>query len=131
MHVTKGYYVHYKGGIYFVHGIATNGDTHDEKDALVIYEAVAHTSAESDGTPKMRFRRVDDFTRMIDWATGLSDTEAFQKGIVNKGQEIPRFQRVVGWRDGRPLVQDPDGRDARVYVFVPQLDNKTGIYQGV
>lgn len=142
--VSKGFYVHYKGGIYFVTGIAANGDSHDWKDQYVIYESTQgcgdDVAVYDDGMishiPVLeasigaRFRTAEDFTCMVDWATGLSDQEALLKGVHNKGQSIPRFQRIVGWKNGRPLVTDPDGRDGRAFAFVPQITNPTGIYQG-
>lgn len=141
-HVSRGFYVHYKGGIYFVTGVAANGDSHDWKDQLVIYETTqgCGDDVELDGpnlvaihsppeTHGARFRTVEDFTREIDWDTGLTDEEAFQKGIVNTGQQIPRFQRIVGWKDSRPLVRSHE-RDNLVTVFVSQVGNKTGVYQG-
>jgi len=131
MRVEKGYFVHYKGGIYFVHGCASNGDTHDDDDQLVIYEAVALENGIAEGGSKMRFRTVEDFIKEIDWRTGLSDEEALAKGVENRGQEIPRFQAIVGWNKGRPLVLDPGGRNDLPYTFVPQLDNPGGVYQGV
>lgn len=143
MNVSKGFYVHYKGGIYFVTGIALNGDSHNWQDQHVIYESVqgCGDDVEMQG-PNMvaissptelhgsRFRTVEDFTRMIDWDSGLTEAEAAQAGVVNMGQYIPRFQRIVGWRYGRPLVADPDGKDNLADVFVSQVGNKTGIYQG-
>lgn len=114
--VEKGFYVHYKGGIYFVQGIAANGDTHDWNDQLVIYETV-DCAGEPDtvtGTGLMRFRTVDDFTKMIDPVTGADSTSA---------TAISRFQRILGWHRGCPLVKNPDGINPPV-VFVSQAKSK-------
>jgi hypothetical protein len=128
--VTKGFYVHYKGGIYFVHKTATSlfGEP------IVIYESVQGCG---DDVSKMSivegqhymevdkdhvgtcYRKLAEFIQEVDWTTGLTDDEAFLKNIVNQGQMIPRFQRVVGWREGRPLVLAND-KDTMVVAFSPQ-----------
>lgn len=137
MNVTRGLYVHYKGGIYFVLGVAKNGDDHGDETRLVIYETtqgcgdVVDKNGEADDSDDLgpRFRTVEDFTCPVDWATGLTDDEAHEAGVKNNGQLIPRFQRVLGWKNGHPLVAGSE-RNTMTYAFVPQTNNKTGFYQG-
>lgn len=100
--VIRGFYVHYKGGCYFVHGLARNMDgVGDDGDAVVIYDSVQSTDFDPQGHKHvddgMRYRTVHDFEELVDPATGH---------LALEGGGIPRFQRVVGWtRDGRPRVK--------------------------
>jgi len=117
--VKKGFYVHYNGGIYFVLGVAQNMG--EGGDTLVIYESTHGCGdatecsdnptievATDDGPTGLRYREIEEFIQLVDCSTGEPDPSG-----------IPRFQRVVGFRGGNPLVTDPDGRDATVFVFTP------------
>lgn len=117
--VKKGFYVHYKGGVYFVLGVAENKD--EGGDSLVIYESTQGCGDEvqstrnptvdiaiDEGPTGLRYRKIDEFLQLVESVNGEPDPSG-----------IPRFQRVVGWKQGIPLVTDPDGRDATVYVFTP------------
>lgn len=94
--ISKGFYVHYKGGIYFVHGLARNMDV--AGDPVVIYDSVQSTEPVPEDVythETMRFRTVSDFEELVEPSTGMSSSSG-----------LPRFQRVVGWtREGRPRVK--------------------------
>jgi hypothetical protein len=105
--IRKGFYVHYKGGIYFVQGLAVN---HDGKPFAVIYESTQgcgdelHRARDGviqvvDNRPDASYRSVQEFTERVDPVTG----EPWEGGV-------PRFQRVVGWLRGVPLVEVAERR---------------------
>lgn len=108
--IKKGFYVHHKGGIYFVHGLAR-----DEFDnTIVVYEStqscgdeIVQTTIEPgvlrvvDTSPRSRYRHARNFIELVDPTTGEP---------CGDGHGIPRFQRVVGWLKGTPLVNDQTRR---------------------
>lgn len=115
--IARGFYVHYKGPIYFVQSIAINGDTHDDTDVLVVYETTQGCGESyvidpdkgpvltDPGRPGPRTRTVNQFVERVNPVTG----EAALDGV-------PRFQRVVGWSGGVPLVMV----DGQVELFKPR-----------
>jgi hypothetical protein len=93
---TPGLYVHYKGGIYFVHGTARDGDDTEgpnRHDEIVIYE-----SANAQGSTRF-WRKLENFNEVVDPTTG--------KPSVAEGA-VFRFQRVHGWHEGLPIVDCTD-----------------------
>lgn len=109
--ISRGFYVHYKGGVYFVQGTALDGDTHSDDNPLVVYESVQgcgdafaydpQTDMFPGGDPGRagpRTRSVGQFIERVNPVTGEADFDG-----------VPRFQRVVGWHRGVPLVM-VDGR---------------------
>lgn len=77
MTITKGFYLHYKGGVYFVHGVADMERDEALAEGLVVYESVEATE-ETPAT--MRAMTLSEFT-----------------GEVARG--IPRFRRLTGPKD--------------------------------
>jgi len=67
MSVSRGFYRHYKGQVYWVHGVGT---LHDETRRVVIYES---TRSAVDGAPRLRYE--DDFEAKIDPRTGAVPLE--------------------------------------------------------
>lgn len=77
--VTKGFYRHYKGGIYFVTGV---GVLHDTERRIVSYES---TQSVVDGSP--RFRYEDEFE---EWVYPENGRTAYN----HAPGAIPRFRRT-------------------------------------
>jgi hypothetical protein len=76
--ITRGFYRHYRGGIYFVYGISRNDDIGEE---LVIYESVQGVNS---GAPRMRHRTLKEFAGPVpELSTG--------------DDERLRFVRVHAW----------------------------------
>lgn len=67
MTVKGGFYIHFKGGMYFVTGVATHTETGEE---LVIYK---------------------DLKTGLRWARPAS---MFTEEVEHEGQMVPRFQQV-------------------------------------
>lgn len=116
MRVFRGFYVHYKGGIYFVQSTAYDGDDHESEKALVVYDSVqgcgddfeldsntGRKRAKTVFNAGPRTRAVEQFVERVNSATGEVDP-----------QGIPRFQRVVGWAKAGENATTPlvmvDGR---------------------
>jgi hypothetical protein len=93
----EGTYVHYKGNTYRALGCIDDGANPDDVNGTrVLYE----------NTNGRRFyRTVADFTQVVDPCTG----ETAEAGVH-------RFQLVVGWANGSPIVM----RDGKPIIFVSQ-----------
>ena len=75
LRVTRGFYRHYKGGIYYVHGVSRNDDTGEQ---LVIYASV-----QGNADDVLRHRTLTEFTEDVE----LLDPE-------EAPQLVPRFKRM-------------------------------------
>jgi hypothetical protein len=92
--VKRGFYVHYKGGIYYVRSVAFDMD--EEGEPLVLYDSV-----QSSETDSSRYRKQSEFIQQVDTRNGNPYTENLPNIYV-----CPRFQRIVGWtRLSYPLVR--------------------------
>lgn len=92
------HYVHYKGGIYRTCGHADDGVNPDDPTKTVVVYENSHG--------RRFYRTVADFTQIVDPRTG----EPAKVGIR-------RFQQVVGWFGGTPIVGNENGT---VSLFVSQ-----------
>ena len=126
MTISRGFYVHYKGGIYFVQATAYDGDSQDTDKALVVYESVQGCGDSFVFDPKTgretrvpmetptdlgpRTRTVEQFSERVNSQTGEYDPNG-----------IPRFQRVVGWaKSGETAVTPLVMVGGRVQAFHSQ-----------
>jgi len=83
--VRRGFYRHYKGGIYWVHGLCESHATDGAPSVLsVSYES---TQSAEDGIT--RTRPVAEFEEIIDYRTGNPPTEDTPHSC-----RMPRFERV-------------------------------------
>ena len=76
--ITRGFYRHWKGGVYFVHGIADLEIDGTVGRAIVVYESIQGVN--DDG--RMRARSRTDFDALV------------QDG---DGRTVPRFTRIESW----------------------------------
>lgn len=81
--VSRGFYRHYKGGVYFVEGVGT---LHDDGRRVVVYQS---TQSAVDGNPRLRFE--DEFEEFVDPATGERMKVAWRAG----SSYVPRFHRLA------------------------------------
>lgn len=115
--IKRGFYVHYKGPIYFVNGVQKDPD--NPKGDLVSYESVQGCE---EWPQTGRYRPVAEFEELvevsyIDMTNSFTVSPTVNAGLPTpleamkmKKDKIPRFQRVVGWDPiGRPIVQTPSG----------------------
>lgn len=82
--VSRGFYRHWKGGVYFVSSIAVlddGGAAVDDGTTLVIYESVQGCSV--GGLGRSRARTIDDFFKLV------ADRD---------GHLVPRFTRIESWQ---------------------------------
>lgn len=105
MAVTRGFYRHYKGHVYFVHGVAC--DPHDNHRRLVIYTSVKTEEVGTEGQPKYDFLARDEkvFEEWVDAWNGqvytgeIPDTRYVYEGVESFGASnlkvVRRFQRLT------------------------------------
>lgn len=84
---TRGFYRHYKGGVYFVLGV---GLLHDSEQDIVVYES---TQSAVDGVIRLRYR--NEWEQLVDPKTGrpLVDLKSGRPRPEAKGG-VPRFVRL-------------------------------------
>lgn len=118
--VSKGFYVHYKGGIYFVTAVLRDGDDHGSDKQLVCYETVQGCEPGPDHGP--RYRTVKDFIEPVDPSNG------HLAGVYyDADKHVPRFQRVVDFQGGHPVVMR--GKISEVFVTPFSPVNKKDLKQ--
>jgi hypothetical protein len=85
MTVTRGFYKHYRGDVYFVEGV---GVTHDDDHRIVVY----HSTESAKELSGIRLRFEDDFEMLVDPMTG----EAPDQTRIASAK--PRFERIESKR---------------------------------
>jgi len=76
----RGFYRHWKGGVYFIHGVAVHGSAAGVADGAI--EFIVYESIQSADDDRMRIRSAGEF---------------FENVRDIDGHTVPRFVRVESW----------------------------------
>lgn len=111
MTVAKGFYRHYKGHCYYVHGVAC--DPHDNHRRLVIYTSVKTETEGTPGQPRYDFLARDEktFEEWVDaWNGAVYDGPIPDCRNVYQGRESFAAGTMKVVRRFQPLTNPEDSK---------------------